>query len=201
MRGRPARQVRPVDRAAAGPAGVRRPLGVPMGRLAAGRIAALAASKERRRSTAGCGSSCRRIRHWTAWRANCCWRPAMPTRSARRTSAASPAMRAARPSMSARCSSASGLQCANCHNHPLDRWTQDDYHGLAAVFARLNRGVQVSLRRRGEVIHPRTGEPARPRIPGDPLPGSRRRAPGLRRLADRRDLTSPGRWSTGSGAS
>src|SRR5262249_27967541 len=32
------------------------------------------------------------------------------------------------------------LQCANCHNHPLDRWTQDDYHGLAAVFSRLDRG-------------------------------------------------------------
>lgn len=28
----------------------------------------------------------------------------------------------------------SKLGCANCHNHPLDRWTQDDYHGLAAVF-------------------------------------------------------------------
>src|SRR5262249_10559650 len=29
------------------------------------------------------------------------------------------------------------LQCANCHNHPLDRWTQDDFHGLAAVFSPL----------------------------------------------------------------
>ncbi|HEY8504655.1 MAG TPA: DUF1549 domain-containing protein, partial [Gemmataceae bacterium] len=33
----------------------------------------------------------------------------------------------------------SRLRCANCHNHPLDRWTQDDYHGLAAVFARVER--------------------------------------------------------------
>lgn len=58
------------------------------------------------------------------------------------------------------------LQCANCHNHPLDHWTQDDYHGLAAVFARLERGRVVKLGPRGEVIHPRTESPATPRIPG-----------------------------------
>jgi hypothetical protein len=59
------------------------------------------------------------------------------------------------------------LQCANCHDHPLDRWQQDDYHGLAALFARLERGPVVKLAGRGEVIHPRTGEPAVPRIPGE----------------------------------
>lgn len=59
------------------------------------------------------------------------------------------------------------LGCANCHNHPLDRWTQDDYHGLAAVFARLERGRQVKLSSRGEVTNLRTGEPAIPRIPGE----------------------------------
>ena len=58
------------------------------------------------------------------------------------------------------------LQCANCHNHPLDRWTQDDYHGLAAVFARLDRGRIVKLGPRGAVTNLRTGEPAIPRIPG-----------------------------------
>ena len=58
------------------------------------------------------------------------------------------------------------MQCANCHNHPLDRWTQDDYHGLAAVFARLDRGRIVKLGPRGAVTNLRTGEPAIPRIPG-----------------------------------
>ncbi len=58
------------------------------------------------------------------------------------------------------------LLCANCHNHPLDRWTQDDYHGLAAMFARLDRGREVKLLPRGDVIHPKTGQPATPRIPG-----------------------------------
>jgi hypothetical protein len=59
------------------------------------------------------------------------------------------------------------MGCANCHNHPLDRWTQDDYHGLAAVFARLDRGRQVRLLPRGAVTNLRTNEPAIPRIPGD----------------------------------
>jgi len=58
------------------------------------------------------------------------------------------------------------LQCANCHNHPLDRWTQDDYHGLAAVFARVERGRVVKVGARGAVTNLRTGEPAIPRIPG-----------------------------------
>ncbi|MEO2035661.1 MAG: DUF1549 domain-containing protein, partial [Planctomycetaceae bacterium] len=62
---------------------------------------------------------------------------------------------------------ASRLRCANCHNHPLDRWTQDDYHGLAAIFAKLERGQVIQVASRGEVTHPRTGEAAIPRIPGD----------------------------------
>ncbi len=58
------------------------------------------------------------------------------------------------------------LRCANCHNHPLDHWEQDDYHGLAAIFAKLNRGRNVTVSSRGEVTHPVTGRPAIPRIPG-----------------------------------
>ncbi|MBU6174732.1 MAG: DUF1549 domain-containing protein, partial [Planctomycetes bacterium] len=58
------------------------------------------------------------------------------------------------------------LSCANCHNHPLARWTQDDYHGLAAIFAKMERGRVVQAGTRGEVIHPRTGEVAVPKIPG-----------------------------------
>jgi hypothetical protein len=59
------------------------------------------------------------------------------------------------------------LRCANCHNHPLDRWTQDDYHGLAAIFARLERGQIVLLRPGGSVDHPLTGQAAIPRLPGE----------------------------------
>ncbi|MBT4726035.1 MAG: DUF1553 domain-containing protein [Planctomycetaceae bacterium] len=59
------------------------------------------------------------------------------------------------------------LRCANCHNHPLDRWTQDDYHGLAAVFAKVRQGARVQIVSRGEVTHPATGAAAIPKIPGD----------------------------------
>jgi hypothetical protein len=78
------------------------------------------------------------------------------------------------------------LQCARCHNHPFDRWTQDDYYGLAAFFPRVQYRVienkrrdnldthefdgeqVVWLAREGEVKHPRTGETVRPRLPGSP---------------------------------
>ncbi|MGB7325890.1 MAG: DUF1549 domain-containing protein, partial [Rubripirellula sp.] len=59
------------------------------------------------------------------------------------------------------------LRCANCHNHPLDQWTQDDYHGLAAIFAGFERNRRVQFTGRGTVVHPRTESDARPRIPGD----------------------------------
>ena len=60
----------------------------------------------------------------------------------------------------------SRLRCANCHNHPLDRWTQDDYHGLAAIFAKVERGRVVGENLNGQTIHPRTLQPAIQRIPG-----------------------------------
>jgi hypothetical protein len=31
------------------------------------------------------------------------------------------------------------LQCAQCHNHPFDRWTMNDYYSFAAFFARIGR--------------------------------------------------------------
>ncbi len=78
------------------------------------------------------------------------------------------------------------LQCAQCHNHPFDRWTQDDYYDWAALFARVdykilenNRrdrndkhefiGEQlVYLSRKGSVTNPRTEKTAEPRFLGAP---------------------------------
>lgn len=31
------------------------------------------------------------------------------------------------------------VQCAQCHNHPFDRWTLDDYYGFAAFFTQIGR--------------------------------------------------------------
>jgi hypothetical protein len=39
------------------------------------------------------------------------------------------------------------LQCAKCHNHPFNRWTQNDYHEFAAFFARVQYRVLENRRR------------------------------------------------------
>jgi hypothetical protein len=66
------------------------------------------------------------------------------------------------------------LRCANCHDHPYDRWTQDDYHGLSAVFATVTKDQVISFNGTGEVINPRTGEPAITKIPGADIAADRR---------------------------
>jgi hypothetical protein len=53
------------------------------------------------------------------------------------------------------------IQCAQCHNHPFDRWTQDDYYGFAAFFSQIGRKAAEDKREKivfnsfgGEVKHP-----------------------------------------------
>lgn len=36
------------------------------------------------------------------------------------------------------------IQCAHCHHHPFEKWTQDDYFGLTAFFTRMKR-TQVKI--------------------------------------------------------
>ncbi len=98
----------------------------------------------------------------------------------------------------------SRIGCAKCHNHPFEKWTQNDYHALAAVFARVTTHPQpgakpdrnraavaevVSVQRGGEVTQPRSGKVLRPDVPGGGLPGV---PPG----ADRRAVFAD--WLTGS---
>ncbi|RMG38870.1 MAG: DUF1553 domain-containing protein [Planctomycetota bacterium] len=57
------------------------------------------------------------------------------------------------------------IQCAKCHNHPFERWTQDNYYGIAAAFARVARKPGplpedeiIFAARSGEITQPRTGK-------------------------------------------
>ena len=73
------------------------------------------------------------------------------------------------------------IQCAKCHNHPFERWTQDNYYGISAFFNRIQRkkgagadDLIVFVARSGEVTQPRTGKQMKPWLPlsGDvDLPG------------------------------
>ena len=38
------------------------------------------------------------------------------------------------------------IQCAQCHNHPFDRWTMDDYYSFQAFFAQIGRKRGVDTR-------------------------------------------------------
>jgi uncharacterized protein DUF1549/uncharacterized protein DUF1553 len=94
------------------------------------------------------------------------------------------------------------VQCARCHNHPFDRWTQNDYHSLAAFFARVQYRVVENNRRDkldshefdgeqvvwmdrvGEVKDPRTKEVLRPLLLGAPTPALPENADRLQVLAD-----------------
>ncbi len=50
------------------------------------------------------------------------------------------------------------LDCAECHDHPFDKWTQKDFWGFAAYFAQLSTDADESMMRSGEVTDAREGE-------------------------------------------
>jgi hypothetical protein len=75
------------------------------------------------------------------------------------------------------------LQCARCHNHPFEKWTQADYYGLAAFFPGVTRKQSgeetlVLHTAAGTVKHPSTGQVMEPRPPDGPV----RKVPGEERL-------------------
>ena len=64
-------------------------------------------------------------------------------------------------------------QCAQCHNHPFDRWTMDDYYGFAAFFSQIGRKQGEDYREiivfnsgGGEVAHPVGGRRMDPKFLG-----------------------------------
>lgn len=69
------------------------------------------------------------------------------------------------------------MQCAQCHNHPFDRWTMDDYYGFAAFFSQVGRKtgedyreVIVFDRNGGDVKHPVDGRSMKPKFLGEEEP-------------------------------
>ena len=63
------------------------------------------------------------------------------------------------------------LECAECHSHPLENLTQDDFYGIAAFFGRMKVKHGYGEYRRtwyledeGEVLHPVTKEAVQPRF-------------------------------------
>jgi hypothetical protein len=70
------------------------------------------------------------------------------------------------------------VTCCRCHNHPLEKWTQDQYWSMANLFARvaLKNGdragdVLVQSEPIGDAPHPRRGVPMPPTpLDGKPLP-------------------------------
>lgn len=78
------------------------------------------------------------------------------------------------------------IQCARCHHHPFEKWSQRDYYGLSAFFAQVGRkpGMQTSeeriFHRRGtaQAANPKTGEQLKPTgLGGEPLTLSPERDP------------------------
>jgi hypothetical protein len=62
------------------------------------------------------------------------------------------------------------LQCAQCHHHPFEKWSQQDYYGLAAFFTKLTRkpgsqpGEEVVFVKQGSptATNKKTKQPVKP---------------------------------------
>ena len=75
------------------------------------------------------------------------------------------------------------IGCARCHNHPLEKWTNDQYYAMANLFARVrakgwggdatkgSKGLRtIYVAQVGDLIQPRTGNPQPPTpLDGTPL--------------------------------
>jgi hypothetical protein len=69
------------------------------------------------------------------------------------------------------------LKCAQCHNHPFERWTMNDYYSFAAFFAQVGRKTSTDPRERiifnrggGEVKHINTKKNMAPKFLGGEAP-------------------------------
>ena len=74
------------------------------------------------------------------------------------------------------------IGCAKCHDHPLEKWTNDQYYAFANLFSRVRAkgwggdtrngdGIRtLYVEPRGDLMQPRTGRPQIPApLDGDPI--------------------------------
>ena len=85
-------------------------------------------------------------------------------------------------------------QCAQCHNHPFDRWTMDDYYGFASFFSQIGRKTGddpreqiIYNRNAGEAKHPVTKKNVKPKFLGGAEPE-------IKKGTDRRNVVAE--WIT-----
>ncbi len=90
------------------------------------------------------------------------------------------------------------MQCAQCHHHPFERWSQDDYYSLAAFFSQVGRkptstrGEDMIFHKRGiaSAVNIKTGKSLSPSALGDAIPAIAADEDPRLKLADW--LASPG---------
>ena len=85
------------------------------------------------------------------------------------------------------------IQCAQCHHHPSDRWSQDDYYALAGFYTGVGRKTSpgaseaIFAQKGTEMKHPRTAKLVPARALGEPTAD-------FTGLPDRRTVLA--RWMT-----
>lgn len=71
------------------------------------------------------------------------------------------------------------LQCARCHDHPFERWTQKDFFGMTGFFVRLvvldapssskNKKYRIAEKSTGEVLFAGSVKELKPGMKGEPV--------------------------------
>jgi hypothetical protein len=70
------------------------------------------------------------------------------------------------------------LQCARCHDHPFEKWTQKDFYGMAGFFVRLvvfedgaadKRKITIGEKSSGEVLFTGAAKDQKPGLKGEPV--------------------------------
>ncbi len=70
------------------------------------------------------------------------------------------------------------MQCAQCHHHPFERWSQDDYYSFSAFFTQVGRkptatrGEDMIFHKRGMAVatNIKSGQVLKPAALGDAMP-------------------------------